>query len=119
MPALRRKAGARFAVIRRWGKSYPELRIADRARSRDSRTAASPSPTIVNAGSPWRMSTSTHTIRGSTPSMANVATRASIARSYDESRHVWVSRCANSQQSHPGIGTELAHAAYHVSRDRP
>src|SRR5438067_11360564 len=47
-------------------------------RSRDSRTAASPSPTIVNVGRPGRMSTSTHTCLGSTPSMANVATRASM-----------------------------------------
>ena len=46
-----------------------------------------PSPTIVNAGSPGRMSTSTQTWRGSTPSMANVATRASIAvRSYGRHR---------------------------------
>ena len=63
-------------MIRRSGNVKPELRIAARTRSRDSRTAASPSPTIVNAGRPGRMSTSTHTWRGSTPSMANVETRA-------------------------------------------
>src|SRR5947209_15299859 len=38
----------------------------------------SPRPTIVNVGRPERMSTSTHTWRGSTPSIANVATRASM-----------------------------------------
>ena len=66
-------------MIRVCGNSKPELAIAERTRSRDSRTAASPRPTIVNAGRPLRMSTSTHTWRGSIPSIANVATRASIA----------------------------------------
>ena len=49
-PTLRRNAGARLAVIRVCGNSKPEFRIAARTRSRDSRTAVSPSPTIVNAG---------------------------------------------------------------------
>ena len=44
-PALRRSAGARLAVIRLSGKSNPQLTIAARTRSRDSRTAASGSPT--------------------------------------------------------------------------
>ena len=63
--------------MRRCGNSKPEFWIAARTRSRASRTAASASPTIVNAGRPGRTSTSTDTGSGSTPSMANVATRAS------------------------------------------
>ena len=51
-PALRRYAGARFAVIRCCGNSKPEFWIAARTRSRASRTALSPRPTIVNAGRP-------------------------------------------------------------------
>ena len=43
------------------GELVAELRIAARTRSRASRTAASARPTIVNAGSPARMSTSTAT----------------------------------------------------------
>ncbi len=73
-PSLRSAAGARLTVIRRAGNSKPELRIAERTRSRDSRTARSPSPTIVNAGSPGRMSTSTVTRRLSTPWIAKVVT---------------------------------------------
>ena len=52
------------------GNSKPELRIAARTRSRDSRTALSPRPTIEKAGSPSRRSTSTVTWRDSMPSMA-------------------------------------------------
>ena len=74
------KAGARLAVIRPSGNLKPELRIADRMRSRDSRTAVSPRPTTVNAGRPLRMSTSTQTGKGWTPSMANVATLASMPK---------------------------------------
>ena len=66
-PTLRRCAGARFAVMRRAGNSKPELRIAACTRSRASRTAASASPTTRKVGSPGRMSTSTHTGRGSMP----------------------------------------------------
>ena len=43
-------AGARFAVIRFSGNSKPEFSRAERTRSRDSRTEASGSPTIANAG---------------------------------------------------------------------
>ena len=50
------------------GNSKPEFVIAERTRSRASRTALSASPTIVNAGRPMRMSASTHTRRLSTPS---------------------------------------------------
>ena len=67
-PALRRSAGARLAVIRCCGNSNPELTSAARTRSRDSRTAASGSPTSANDGRPWRTSTSTRTSRASTPS---------------------------------------------------
>ena len=42
--------GARFAVMRFCGNSKPLLWIAARTRSRDSRTALSPSPTIVERG---------------------------------------------------------------------
>ena len=51
-PAFLRSAGARFTVIRRSGNSKPELSSAARTRSRDSCTAASGRPTIVNAGRP-------------------------------------------------------------------
>jgi hypothetical protein len=51
--------------------------MAARIRSRDSRTAVSPRPTIVNVARPDRMSTSTQTWRGRTPSIANVTNRAS------------------------------------------
>ncbi len=76
-PALRSDAGARLTVTRRAGNSKPELRIAAWTRSRASRTARSPRPTIVNVGSPARRSTSTVTRRGSMPAMAKVVTRAS------------------------------------------
>src|SRR4051812_21899858 len=55
------------------GNSKPELTIAERTRSRASRTALSGSPTTVNAGRPARMSASTHTRRLATPSSAKVA----------------------------------------------
>jgi hypothetical protein len=64
---LRRSAGARLAVIRVCGNSNPEFWIAARTRSRDSRTAASGSPTTANEGSPELTSTSTVTSRASTP----------------------------------------------------
>ena len=49
LPSLRRSAGARLTVIRRAGNSKPELRIAERTRSRASRTAVSGNPTTVKA----------------------------------------------------------------------
>ena len=79
-PTLRRCAGARFTVIRRCGNANPEFSSAACTRSRDSRTAASPRPTIVNAGRPLRRSTSTVIGREESPSMAKVATRASTGR---------------------------------------
>jgi hypothetical protein len=71
-PALRRSPGARLAVMRRRGHSKPLLRIAVWIRSRASRTAASASPTIANAGSPARTSSSTTTWRAFGPSSVNV-----------------------------------------------
>ena len=76
-PALRTCAGARLTVSRWSGNSSSELSSAARTRSRASRTAASGRPTIENAGSPRRRSTSTVTSRLSMPSRANVATFAS------------------------------------------
>ena len=78
-PALRRAAGARLTVRRFSGNSKPEFSTAARTRSRASRTARSASPTIVKLGRPARRSTSTVTRRGSSPSIAKVVTRASMA----------------------------------------
>src|SRR3954470_13913184 len=60
------------------GNSKPEFTIAERTRSRASRTALSARPTTVNAGRPWRTSASTSTRRASMPSSANVVTRARL-----------------------------------------
>ena len=57
-PALRTSAGARLTVIRCGGNSKPEFLIAERTRSRLSRTVASGSPTIVKCGRPNETSTS-------------------------------------------------------------
>ena len=76
-PALRRYAGARLTVMRFCGNSKPRLTMAERTRSRASRTALSASPTTLNAGRPWRMSASTVTRREVTPSRANAVTRPS------------------------------------------
>ncbi len=46
----------------------------------------------MNAGRPERMSTSTRTWRGSTPSMAKVAMRESMARRYARTSNTWVTR---------------------------
>ena len=57
-PALRTSAGARLTVMRWWGNSNPEFLMAERTRSRLSRTVASGKPTIVKWGSPNDTSTS-------------------------------------------------------------
>ena len=75
---MRSDAGARLTVTRLSGNSKPELRIATRTRSRASRTARSPNPTMVKFGRPARTSISTATRRGSRPSMVKVVTRASM-----------------------------------------
>jgi len=66
-------------VIRRSGNSNPELSSAARTRSRDSWTAVSGSPTIVNAGRPEWMSASTVTRTPSMPSRVKVVALASMA----------------------------------------
>src|SRR3954452_15251294 len=66
-------------MIRFCGNSKPLFWIATFTRSRASRTALSPRPTIWNAGSPRWRSTSTVTRRDSIPSIANVVTRASTS----------------------------------------
>src|SRR5271156_1047424 len=71
-------AGARLAVMRRAGSASPEAINAARTRSRDSATALSPRPTIMNATLPLAICTCTSTARASTPSNATVETRATI-----------------------------------------
>ena len=61
VPLFRVPAGARLMVIRPVGNCIPLLRTAVRTRSRDSRTAASGSPTMSKLGSPWVMPHSTVT----------------------------------------------------------
>jgi len=48
-PSFLMSAGARLMVMRVGGMSKPELRMAERTRSRDSRTAASGRPTVLNS----------------------------------------------------------------------
>ena len=48
-PSFLMSAGARLMVMRVGGMSKPELRMAERTRSRDSRTAASGRPTVENS----------------------------------------------------------------------
>jgi hypothetical protein len=64
-------------VIRRSGNSKPEFSNAARTRSRDSCTAVSGRPTIVNAGRPEWMSASAVTGTASTPTSENVSVLAS------------------------------------------
>ena len=78
-PALRTSAGARFTMMRCWGNSYPEFRMALRMRSRLSRTLASGRPTTVKAGRPNDTSTSMVTGEASMPKTAAERTRASMA----------------------------------------
>src|SRR6266850_5057908 len=77
-PALRTSAGDKLIVMRCGGYSNPELRIANRTRSRLSRTLASGKPTIVNEGNPYDTSTSTWTGQASTPKTAAVRRHASM-----------------------------------------
>ena len=79
-PAFLRSAGARLTVIRRIGNSHPEFLMAARTRSRASCTAASGRPTIVKAGSPGEISTSTSTITPSRPTIAHVLLLASMGK---------------------------------------
>ncbi len=66
-PPFRTPDGARLTVVLRWGQGRPLDSNAARTRSRDSRTAASGRPTMVNPGSPFDTCTSTDTGRPSTP----------------------------------------------------
>ncbi len=66
-PPLRTPEGARLTVSRRSGHGSPLERMAARTRSRDSRTAASGSPTMVNPGRPLETWTSTETARAVAP----------------------------------------------------
>ncbi len=78
---LRTPPGARFTVIRRCGHSRPDDSTAARTRSRDSRTAASGSPTTWYAGRPDETWTSTVTGCPSTPMSVALRTAASTATS--------------------------------------
>ncbi len=60
-PPLRRPDGARLIVTLLSGQLIPLDKTAARTLSRDSRTAASGSPTMVKPGSPFEMWTSTET----------------------------------------------------------
>ena len=52
VPSFRRRAGARFTVMRLTGNWTPQFFTAARTRSRASFTAASGRPTTSKAGSP-------------------------------------------------------------------
>jgi hypothetical protein len=75
-------AGARFTVIRSSGNVNPELVIADLTLSLLSFTAVSGSPTVVNAGSPDIISTSTSTKNASMPMTTLLKTFASTMPPY-------------------------------------
>src|SRR5579884_318133 len=66
--------------MRRIGKIAPLFLMAARTRSFASFTAASGSPTMLNAGSPWPISTSTSTSAPSSPTTAQLHAFASIPR---------------------------------------
>ena len=86
--------------MRENGNSKPEFCSAVRTRSRASRMAVSPRPTMVKAGSPRRMSTSTVTGRTSRPWIEKVVTRASTigdgTPSHVTCQHVIVSTSSQS-----------------------
>ena len=64
-------AGARLTVIFPFGNRYPEFFIANFILLLDSFMAASGSPMILNAGSPFAMSTSISTLQASMPMTAH------------------------------------------------
>lgn len=103
-PILGTSPGARFAVIRLAGNSYPELRIAACTRSRASRTDASPRPITENVGRPLRTSTSTHTARASSPINANVRAQATMC---DDDRESFVSQHACLLQDCDGVAPSM------------
>ena len=77
-PVLRTPDGARFTVTRRVGHGSWHDKSAARTRSRDSRTAASGSPTTVKPGRPADTWTSTDTERPSTPNRVAEGIQASM-----------------------------------------
>jgi len=79
-PPFRTPDGARLTVTRRRGQGNPLESRAARTRSRDSRTAASGSPTMVKPGSPLDTWTSTETGRPTAPMRVAVAIEASMPR---------------------------------------
>jgi len=60
-PPFRTPEGAKLTTVLRSGHGSPLDKIAARTRSRDSRTAASGNPTMVNPGRPLETWTSTET----------------------------------------------------------
>ena len=85
-------------MTRRIGKTQPEFLTAERTRSRASCTAASGSPTTVNAGKPKPMSASTSTSAPSSPTTAQVRTFASTSLSPIPSCGDGSSQRANNQR---------------------
>ena len=76
VPVLGRSAGERLAVTRRSPQAVPQVDRAARTRSRDSRTAASGSPTRVKPGSPWDAWASTWTRCPCSPVRVTASVRA-------------------------------------------
>ena len=95
--------------MRRCGNAKPEFSSAACTRSRDSRTAASPRPTIVKAGNPLRRSTSTVTRRDARPS---------IAKSGDASEHERHARRRRVTDQHANV-TKHARSAHVFAQRRP
>ena len=77
-PSFLTSAGARLTVTRSIGNVKPEFLMADATRSRPSRTALSPSPTMEKDGRPRPTSTSTLTTYPSIPSTPPLRAVASI-----------------------------------------
>ena len=102
-PTFRRSAGARFAVIRRSGKSKPQLINAARTRSRASRTAASGRPTIWNTGRPRWTSTSTRTGRAEIPSRVKAVVSASMEAGWPARPRAWRADQAQDRAELPSL----------------
>src|SRR6266516_2706925 len=81
-PSFLMSAGARLIVVRPSGNLYPDVLSAVLTRSRDSRTAASGSPTITTTVSPHPENTSTSTTNASMPLTAAEHTLANTGSGY-------------------------------------